>query len=236
MAKRKSNKALLKDSDLRVAVLEMVLEAHPYATISSVLNVPVATVKRIVSEGLQEYNDRYLASVERLQLINIQRLEMLLSVAMPRAMGTATETLDDGTVISSGPPDRHWIRTVLDIIKSENDLIALEYKQQLEARKSQDDMVTSEDFERAQQTLISGDELYEYALSNLSSDGFESEDYLSMDNEGLILAQVTDKGEVVDVDPTLPKLDRLNKKVEALTKTLGLERDDDDDDTEEVHL
>jgi uncharacterized protein YerC len=186
-------------------------------------------VRKIIDDIYHEYSERYMGQVERLKILNFQRIEHMLSVAMPLATGKAVYYDEETDQQIVEPPDRMWMDMSLKLIREETNLVKMELEHQFNVRQQRE----SEDhdmYDRAVRTLVTNDDLYKEAHealqleSSFDDDAFETEDG-EFDEEYFIAAQLLhEQVELEEAQRATPP----SKVVSHLQDALNDRRDDDE--------
>jgi predicted RND superfamily exporter protein len=219
----KKRRAKLKEIDTKLQVVEGVRLNMSIPEIADQVGITVIRARELVDEAYSEMHSRYIENAEKIQAVNIARLEYLYSIAETWASGNGTwieiDSEGEEQELKQLTPDRMWMKQAVDIIKAEMDVSTKALKHEDSKEKPP---TTNIENMTIQQTLIAGGELYEVARQNMDEDWFSDEQakqWADLEGEDLI----TINAEMVS-DPRIDKLEK------SLNELMPEEVIDDDDD------
>lgn len=219
----KKRREKLTEIDTKLQVVQGVRLNWSIPKIADNVGITVVRARELVDEAYAEMHSRYIENAEKIQAVNIARLEYLYSIAETWASGQGTwrEEDSEGETVTRKQlmPDRMWMKQAVEIIKAEMDVSTKALKHEDSKEKPP---TTNIENMTIQQTLIAGGELYEVARQNMDEDWFSDEQakqWADLEGEDLI----TINAEMV----TDPRIDKLE---ESLNQLIPGEVDEDDDD------
>lgn len=139
-------------------------------------------VMKMLDEALSDVTDLLLEKAERLHLINLLRIEDMMTVAIPLAKGGQPNPQYKSKEETPGVPeklgpDRGWASTVKDLIKLEFD-----WEDRLFRRRDENPESGNQDIARP--TITAGDEMYQLAQGNMEADWMQ--EYADMGADDLL--------------------------------------------------
>lgn len=203
----------LQDVDLKSRVVSLALMGKQPAAIAREVKKPVKTVRNILDDSLSDIMELYLEQAERLHLMQLARLERLIEVSMPIALGEYK--YDDDT---PSHPDRDFIKLVKDLIVTEMD-----WEDRLYNRRAKN---PTKNPDAVDQTIFAQDDMYALAQANMELTWLEQ--YADMDAQDLIRPEIV---EAAATTPSLvrPEIKKLEQKVDKLLKEQGLDDAEEDE-------
>jgi hypothetical protein len=203
----------LKKKNEQLEVIDLAIQGFQPADIARATGYTRQQVNNLIDEALANTSTLLLESVERLHLLNLMRIERLLSSAMPFALGEYTD--EDG---KTWLPDKGFMGMARDLIKLE-----MEWEDKLYDRRAKN---PEQNADLIQQTMFASDDMYKEALGHLQAEWLG--DYADMSALDLIPDKVTQE----DVNRITPDkhLAKLEKKVDALLEEEGIRLEEDEED------
>lgn len=197
----------LEETVEKTQMVMLALQGRQPMQIAKELGVSRKTVTMVLSEALADVSEMMLEQVERLQLINLLRMERLLDAVMPHALGGQPDlSLDpDGTLGILTPPDRAFVGEARQIIKLEQDWL-----DQLYTMRAKN---PSNDPKRLEQTMLAHDELYDLAQENMEQEWMD--EYVDMTAQDLLPG-----GNITDADIDRIQVPKALRKVEKAVDKL----------------
>lgn len=203
----------LKDYDLRAKIVALALRGKQPTEIARIVGKAVNTVRTVLDDSLADVMELYLEQAERLHLMQLARLERLIDVAMPIALGEYRYTDDPE---EKSHPDRDFIKLVKDLIVTEMD-----WEDRLYNRRSKN---PTKNPDAVDQTIMAQDDMYLLAQTNMEQTWLE--EYADMDAKDLIRPEFVEAA--VKPNPAVrPEIAKLEKKVDKLLQESGLDDDDE---------
>jgi hypothetical protein len=210
----------------KVDILSMLRQGYSPTEIVERTGQPPEIVRKVIDDALLLYTERVQEHSEKVRALNMMRLERLYRAAEPHAIG------DD-----EAPADRHWIRTALEIIKAQNDMVDRAERAHVDTDSKKGGVINADNINV---TMLSGSDLYTVAQAAMEAHRLSEQegtlwadsgvDELMMMNleDGESLPGLSEEApEIPDFDPTVAAL---AQRVDSLSARLGEEDEDDDTD------
>ena len=211
----KSVKTLqLVEGNIEEQVVALAIQGLQPKQIGDQLGLTRATVSKHMSAALARTSEELIYKADVLVTTNFLRMEALMEAVAPWALGH-TFINHEGEE-QELPPDRHYGKLYLDVIKAENEL----HRRLVEAKSKNRDG-DQFNIEHMELTLVAGGEMYTEAQETMSEDYLT--EYLDMDADDLIVGQL--------VAPDPDELEEKLTQLDSAMKTLIPEGEEDEDDT-----
>lgn len=164
------------------SILDDIIEGYSQEQIAVNHGLSLAEVQDIVRGLFVDATERHAGLRSRIGMMSIMRYESLIQIIMPYVRGT--EVLDVDGKAALMPPDPRFIKLMIDIIKEENNI----FKDERAIIAKTEGLETKDGFQKIEETMVTGDDLYKSASALMSAQGYVPTDYADLTPADMLAA------------------------------------------------